>query len=85
MADHERRTVAHEWDAFRPRIPGDVSPAQYRDMRRAFYIGARAMLQLLAEQDLTDRGIVMTVRRDYVIGLVQEVADFASHVNSGRG
>lgn len=82
-----RRTVAHEWDAFRHRIPEDAAPAQYRDMRRTFYMGVRAGLQLVAEQDLASGGGegILRVPRDYVNGLVEEVGDFARFVNSGHG
>lgn len=78
------RTAAHEWESFRRKIPADASPAQYRDMRRAFYLGIASGLNLViieAESSPTHRSVPHTT----LDGLVREVAAFVEHVNAGGG
>lgn len=83
-----RRTVSHEWDAFRRRIPANAPPTQYQDMRKAFYLGVASGLRLVvdhAEPDPFFRPSHTSIERGVLDDLVNEVGDFVKYTNAGKG
>ncbi len=72
-------TVQEKWDSFSLLVvPKDASPVQRQEMRRAFYAGAEAMMQIQwavgAEDISEDAGIhILEGCRSELQGFVEQV------------
>lgn len=74
-------TIAKEWAAFeRMVLPPNAPPIQRKEMRRAFYAGAQALLKLQYQMD--------NVSEDAAMGLMSgwrdELVLFAKQVQRGE-
>lgn len=80
----KRQLMAEQWDTFaKACIPKDAPAIQRREMRRAFYAGAQAILfkvivSLASDAEPTVEDLAM------MDGLQTELSDFAEMVKSGR-
>lgn len=78
-----RESAAEAWESFRGKIPEDASLLQYRDMRRAFYLGMAAALRLLGQAS-EPVNTFRSIPSDYIVGLTQELSDFSSRALEDR-
>jgi hypothetical protein len=75
----KRLLVAEEWDRFaRTVLHSHVPPALRREMRRAFYAGAAAMLGIIGKFEDVPTGV------DTMHGLHQELNHFVDEVKELR-
>jgi len=80
----KRQLMAEQWDTFaRACLPTDAPAFQRREMRRAFYAGAQAiMFKVIAS--LADDTEPTAEDLEIMVGLQRELSDFAEMVKEGR-
>ncbi len=75
------RTIREEWQSYALGvIPSGAPKVQFQECKRAFYAGARSLLQLMRQAgEMTDREAVTMLGR-----LEQELTAFRRDVEAGR-
>ena len=80
----QRRLILEAWEAYRDRLPLDASMVRVVETRRAFYVGAMALLKAISdhlppgENPLKDDKAVWQALR-------AEIKAFADELKAGRG
>jgi hypothetical protein len=80
----KRQLMAEQWDDFARRVlPISTSPTQRREMRRAFYAGAEAILMRVIESFAPENE---PTPEDVQLmeNVYQELTTFAAEVKAGR-
>lgn len=76
-------TLASKWDAFQTLVvPASAGPVQRQEMRRAFYAGAEAVLQLM--WGIGDKNVSEEQGMETISSWHEECQNFADAVRTGK-